>query len=121
MSAIRQKLSLSAKPWPVFQARVESRRQTLSSVRASVLCDILLSPESRRNWVASRNMAALIFERVRRTLRRYRWLLACIGLLFASYSAAGFFLVPYLVRSAIGNYVLHDLRRHVAVAKLTFN
>src|SRR5258707_14983211 len=66
-------------------------------------------------------MATSIFEPIRRALRRYRWPLACVGLLLASYAAAGFFLVPYLARSAIENYVQHDLGRHVAVAKLTFN
>jgi hypothetical protein len=66
-------------------------------------------------------MATSIFEPIRRALRRYRWPLACVVLLLASYTAAGFFLVPYLARSAIENYVQHDLGRHVAVAKLTFN
>ena len=66
-------------------------------------------------------MAASIFEPIWRVLRRYRWLLAGFALLLASYSAAGFLLVPYLARSAIENYVQHDLGRHVAIAKLSFN
>jgi uncharacterized protein involved in outer membrane biogenesis len=66
-------------------------------------------------------MAASIFEPIRRNLRRYRWLLAGFALLLASYSAAGFVLVPYLARSAIENYVQHDLSRHVAIANLSFN
>jgi uncharacterized protein involved in outer membrane biogenesis len=66
-------------------------------------------------------MAASIFEPIRRNLRRYRWLLAGFALLLASYSAAGFLLVPYLARSGIENYVQHDLSRHVAIAKLSFN
>jgi uncharacterized protein involved in outer membrane biogenesis len=66
-------------------------------------------------------MTASIFEPIRRSLRRYRWLLAGLGLLLASYSAVGFLLVPYLARSAIENYVQHDLGRHVAIVKLSFN
>ena len=66
-------------------------------------------------------MTASILEPIRRMLRRYKWLAAALALLLACYSATGFLLVPYLARSAIQNYVQHDLRRHVTIAKLSFN
>jgi len=60
-------------------------------------------------------------ESLRRTLWRQWRLLAAAGVLIAAYAAAGFFLVPYLARSAIEKYVTHDLQRHVAIGKITFN
>ena len=42
-------------------------------------------------------------------------------LLASAIGAAGFYLVPYLARSAIENYVQNDLSRHVAIGKLSFN
>src|SRR5882672_8757730 len=56
----------------------------------------------------------------RAVLRRWR-LLTVLGLVLASYTLAGFFLVPRLARSAIEQYVQHDLARHVAIRELTFN
>ena len=52
--------------------------------------------------------------------RRWR-LLTVLGLVLASYTLAGFFLVPRLARSAIEHYVERDLARHVAIRELTFN
>ena len=60
-------------------------------------------------------------EVVRRTLWR-RWrLLVAAGVLIGAYAAAGFLLVSYLARSAIEKYVTQDLKRHIAIGKITFN
>ena len=65
-------------------------------------------------------MAALLHG-FRTLLRAYRWLIAGFALLLASYAAAGFWLVPYLARSGIENYVQHDLGRHVKIGDIRFN
>ncbi len=66
-------------------------------------------------------MFTLKIEAVGRALLR-RWrLLTVLGLVLASYTLAGFFLVPRLARSAIEQYVEHDLARHVTMRELTFN
>ena len=56
------------------------------------------------------------------TALKRRWrLLAGLGLAFASYTLAGFFLVPWLAKSTIESYVRDDLKRQVTIGELTFN
>jgi hypothetical protein len=66
-------------------------------------------------------MVAFSFAGAGQALRR-RWrLLAVLGFAFASYTLAGFFLVPWLAKSGIESYVREDLGREVAIGELTFN
>ena len=66
-------------------------------------------------------MAAFTIADVGQALRR-RWrLLAALGLAVASYTLAGFFLVPWLVKSGIESYVRDDLKRVVTIGGLSFN
>jgi hypothetical protein len=58
---------------------------------------------------------------VGRVARRHWKLLTILGALFATYTAGGFLLVPYLARSYIQQYVEKDLGRHVSIGDLTFN
>ena len=69
----------------------------------------------------ARAMVAFSLADAGQALRR-RWrLLASLGVAFASYTLAGFFLVPYLVKSGIEDYVRDDLKRQVTIGELTFN
>ncbi len=54
-------------------------------------------------------------------LWRRRWLLGILSLLLAAYAAAGFFLVPYIARSAIERYVRMDLARKISIGQIRFN
>lgn len=66
-------------------------------------------------------MVAFSIADAGQALRR-RWrLLAILGFAFASYTLAGFFLVPWLAKSYIESYVRDDLKRQVTVGELTFN
>src|SRR5215475_1095546 len=66
-------------------------------------------------------MTRLIVSRVGQMLRVYRRLAVALVLLVAVYAAAGFWLVPYIVRSAIEKYFVQDLHRQVVIKEITFN
>ena len=66
-------------------------------------------------------MTRLSVERVGQMLWWRRRLLLVLGLLLVIYAAAGFFLVPYLAKSAIENYVVRDLGLRVGVGEIAFN
>src|SRR5215831_16366296 len=66
-------------------------------------------------------MTRLIFNRVGQFLGFYRRLVVTLSLLVAIYAAVGFWLVPYIAKSAIENYVVHDLGCRVSIKKITFN
>ena len=66
-------------------------------------------------------MFASVVGRVAQILRR-RWLLLSIFAgLFATYTLAGFFLVPYLARAGVTDYVENTLHRRVSIGALSFN
>src|SRR5215471_18493363 len=66
-------------------------------------------------------MTRLIVSRVGQMLRVYRRLVIALVLLVAIYAAVGFWLVPYIARSAIEKYVVQDLHRQVVIKEITFN
>lgn len=53
-------------------------------------------------------------------LRRW-WIPTTIVFLFAAYTAAGFWLVPYLSKREIVNYVETQLKRRATIGEITFN
>jgi hypothetical protein len=66
-------------------------------------------------------MTRLIVNRVAEFLRLYRRLVIALALLVGVYAAAGFWLVPFIARSAIEKYVVQDLGRSVAIKEIIFN
>ena len=60
-------------------------------------------------------------EAVRLALRRHRVLLIALLTLLAVYAAAGFWLVPRLIRSGIEQYVSRDLGRRISIGEVRFN
>src|SRR6185436_12768306 len=66
-------------------------------------------------------MFASVVGRVAQILQR-RWLLLSIFAgLFATYTLAGFFLVPYLARAGVTDYVENTLHRRISIGALSFN
>src|SRR5262245_4309213 len=66
-------------------------------------------------------MTRLIVDRVAAFLRLYRRLVIALALLIGVYAAGGFWLVPFIARSAIEKYVVRDLGRRLAIKEITFN
>ncbi len=60
-------------------------------------------------------------EAVSLALRRWRVPLTVLLVLLALYAAAGFWLVPRLIRSGIEQYVSRDLGRRISIGEVRFN
>ncbi|HEX9139401.1 MAG TPA: DUF748 domain-containing protein [Steroidobacteraceae bacterium] len=60
-------------------------------------------------------------DAVRLALLRHRVLLIALLSVLAVYAAAGFWLVPRLIRSGIEQYVSRDLGRHISIGEVRFN
>src|SRR5271170_1576185 len=79
----------------------------------------------RHVWLVKRgafwSMDGSASEAVRLALRRHRVLLIALLTLLAVYAAAGFWLVPRLIRSGIEQYVSRDLGRRISIGEVRFN